>query len=219
MMKNAFPVILKALFDLKISKFLSNWLTITIQVLPNISRNKGNQAITFGQFIKYSKRTIFLQKSCRKSGKETSSRLFLKKQKNFIKASALQLSFNIFLQFSTWTYINSKLYKIQTIDPEIQSILIFQKRVFEQFLNLILSMIFREKCFSRYIILTDEISLSDCPYFLRYWAISVLQLLFSFQGHDVINIEINLIFLIKPFFNMTKKSRQKFKYLENKKCF
>ena len=31
--------------------------------------------------------------------------------------------------------------------------------------------------------------------------------------------EINIIFLIKPFFNMTNKSRQKFKYLENEKSF
>ena len=36
---------------------------------------------------------------------------------------------------------------------------------------------------------------------------------------DVINFEINLIFLIKPFFYMTKKSRQKLKYLENDKSF
>ena len=31
--------------------------------------------------------------------------------------------------------------------------------------------------------------------------------------------EINLIFLIKLFYYMMKKSRQKFKYLENKKTF
>ena len=36
---------------------------------------------------------------------------------------------------------------------------------------------------------------------------------------DVINFEINLIFLIKPFFNITENSRQKFKYLENEKNF
>ena len=36
---------------------------------------------------------------------------------------------------------------------------------------------------------------------------------------DVKNFEINLIFPIKLFFYMTKKSRQKFKYLENEKCF
>ena len=38
-------------------------------------------------------------------------------------------------------------------------------------------------------------------------------------GCDVTNFEINLIFLIKPFFHMTKQSRQPFKYLENEKSF
>ena len=33
------------------------------------------------------------------------------------------------------------------------------------------------------------------------------------------NFGINLIFLIKPSFYMNKKSRQKFKYLENEKIF
>ena len=35
----------------------------------------------------------------------------------------------------------------------------------------------------------------------------------------VINFEINLVFLIKPFFYMTKTARQKFKYLEYEKTF
>ena len=39
----------------------------------------------------------------------------------------------------------------------------------------------------------------------------------SFPGRDAINFETNLIYLIKPFFYMTKNSRQKFKYLENEK--
>ena len=38
-------------------------------------------------------------------------------------------------------------------------------------------------------------------------------------GCHVINFEINLIFPIKPFFYITEKSRQKFKYLENEKRF
>ena len=38
-----------------------------------------------------------------------------------------------------------------------------------------------------------------------------------YPGWDVINFEINLIFLIKQFFYMTKKSRQKVKYLEKEK--
>ena len=40
-----------------------------------------------------------------------------------------------------------------------------------------------------------------------------------FPGCDVINLEINLIFLIKPFFFMNKISRQKFKDLDNEKSF
>ena len=38
-------------------------------------------------------------------------------------------------------------------------------------------------------------------------------------GCDVIKFEIYLIFLIKPFFYMTKKSRQKLKYLRTKRAF
>ena len=40
-----------------------------------------------------------------------------------------------------------------------------------------------------------------------------------FSGCGVINFEINPIFLIKPFFYMTEKSRQKYKCLENEKSF
>ena len=40
-----------------------------------------------------------------------------------------------------------------------------------------------------------------------------------FPGCDVINFRIKLIFPIKPFFYITKKSKQKFKYLENEKRF
>ena len=38
-------------------------------------------------------------------------------------------------------------------------------------------------------------------------------------GSDVINFEINLIFIIKSFFYMFKKSRQKLKYLKIEKSF
>ena len=36
--------------------------------------------------------------------------------------------------------------------------------------------IFKQKCSSSYILLTDQISVSGCLYFLRYWAICALQL-------------------------------------------
>ena len=60
--------------------------------------------------------------------------------------------------------------------------------------------------FSCYALLSDQTSLPDCFYFLRIWSICVL------QGCDVINFEINLIFLINAFFDMTKSSIQPFKY-------
>ena len=47
---------------------------IAIHISPNISQSKGNQTMKFGQLIEYNKINIFLQKLCRKWGKETSSR-------------------------------------------------------------------------------------------------------------------------------------------------
>ena len=52
--------------------------------LPNISRTKDNQAIKFRQLIEYYKRNIFLQKSCRKWGRETSSGTFFFLKKIFL---------------------------------------------------------------------------------------------------------------------------------------
>ena len=54
---------------------------MAIHILPNTSRSKGNQAIKFGQLIKYNMITIFLQKSFTKCGGETISRPFSKKSK------------------------------------------------------------------------------------------------------------------------------------------
>ena len=97
--KNAFCFILKALFVLKIFNCLS-WLwscrksglirnisliskfvtsqpgkqTIAIHIFPNISRSKSNQTMKLGQLIDYNKRKIFLQKLCRKWGRESSYR-------------------------------------------------------------------------------------------------------------------------------------------------
>ena len=48
--------------------------TIAIHILPNISQSKDNQIMKFGQLIEYDKRNIFLQKLCRKWGKEIISR-------------------------------------------------------------------------------------------------------------------------------------------------
>ena len=66
---------------------------------------------------------------------------------------------------------------------------------------------FQEKCFSCYILLTDQISLSDCLYVFRYRAICVLQN-FCCPSCDVIRFKLNFIFLIKLFSYMLKKSSQ-----------
>ena len=51
------------------SKFMTSQpglQTIAIYLLPNISQNKGNQTMKFGQLIEYNKGNIFLQKLSRK---------------------------------------------------------------------------------------------------------------------------------------------------------
>ena len=47
---------------------------IKAHILPNISRSKSNQAMEFGQLIKYSVKNIFLQKLYRKWVREAISR-------------------------------------------------------------------------------------------------------------------------------------------------
>ena len=54
--------------------------TISIQILPNISRSKDDQAMKFGQLIKHSMRNSFLEKSYTECGKEIIPRPFSKNQ-------------------------------------------------------------------------------------------------------------------------------------------
>ena len=86
MMENAFYFIVKALFVLKvrkirlISKFMtlqSAKQTIATQILPNISRIKGNQTMKFGHLIECDIK-IFLEKLYTKYGRENISRPFSK---------------------------------------------------------------------------------------------------------------------------------------------
>ena len=105
--------------------------------------------------------------------------------------------------------------KLQIINSKTCSILIFQERVCDKFLHHIMYDFSRKMFFMRHSI-NLPISLSDCLYFSRYWAYVCYNCL---PGCDVIKFEINLIFLIKLFWYMTKKPRQKLKYHENEKSF
>ena len=55
--------------------------TITMHILHNISRNKGNQIMKFGQLIEFSMKIIFPEKSYKRCGGETIPRPFSKKYK------------------------------------------------------------------------------------------------------------------------------------------
>ena len=50
---------------------------ITIHKLPNISRNKDNQAMQFGQLIEYNVRNIFLQSHAENEGQRQVPEIFL----------------------------------------------------------------------------------------------------------------------------------------------
>ena len=100
MMKNAFYFMLKALL-VQILTFLSQHFayleksglirklgliskfttSITIHILPNISRSKGNQTMKLSQLIEYSMSITFLEKSNTKCGGEASPRPFPAKSK------------------------------------------------------------------------------------------------------------------------------------------
>ena len=48
---------------------------IRISIMPNISTSEGNQAIKLGRLTECDARNIFIQKSCRNWGKETSFKI------------------------------------------------------------------------------------------------------------------------------------------------
>ena len=54
---------------------------ITIHILPNISKNKEEETMTFGQLIEYNMRNVFLEKSYTKCGGKASPISFYKKSK------------------------------------------------------------------------------------------------------------------------------------------
>ena len=76
---------------------------IVIHVLPNIVRNKDNQAIKFGQLREYNMKNIFIEKPCTKYGGETSPRPFSKKLKLSISLDQqFEFLFSSFYCISKW---------------------------------------------------------------------------------------------------------------------
>ena len=69
----------------------------------------------------------------------------------------------------------SNIFKTTNVMKLTKAILKSSYRVLQESLCHVSCMIFEEKYLSGYILLTDQISLSGCLYFVRYWAICVLQ--------------------------------------------
>ena len=139
-----------------------------MQTLPNISRIKSSQIMKFDELIKYKNRNNLFKNHAENGTERQVPDCFqikpLYEVKAFFKVKAcdLLISFNIFQQFSTWNTINTNTNcVIQTTDPEICQIMIFQKRVWKQFFHHIWRIIFQEKYFSFYILETRQISLCD----------------------------------------------------------
>ena len=78
--------------------------------------------------------------------------------------------------------------------------------------------IFEEKCFSWYILLIDQISLSNCLFFVRFWAILVSQL-FANQVVTSWIFKLILPFQSSRFSYMTKKSWQNVNILRTERTF
>ena len=93
------------------------------------------------------------------------------------------------------------------------------KRVLQTSLFLNFCKKFEEKHVSGYILLTEQIlKLTGCLYFVKYWAICVLQ--FCGPGSEIINFEISRFSLIKPFFVHDQKFKTKdLNILKTEKAF
>ena len=107
-------------------------------------------------------------------------------------------------------YNKNKLFKTLHCWPRDMLNFDFLDKVLENFLQHILRTIFQQKCNSCYLNWPNFIVWLPLL-ILWHWAIYVLQLFVNQAVTSIISI-----FLIKPFLYMTKKSRHKLKYLENK---
>ena len=78
-----------------ISKFMTSQTgqqIITIHILPNVSRSKGNQEMKLGQIIKYNMRSISLQKTFKNGVGRLVPDLFLFFKNSFIEDTLERLA-------------------------------------------------------------------------------------------------------------------------------
>ena len=174
---------------------------IAIHILPNAPRNKDNQTMKFDQLIDYIMRNIFLEKLYTKCHRENIPRPFVKKS----KLSTSQDQQSKILCSLLLFYANVRAIKIYW-NSATDHLLLPHVKLFWKTKNspcLIFYMIIQEKYFT-YIPLTDHWqSMHPAFHFLLsfwWWA----------NNYKWLNrFEINLIFLIKPFFLHVQKFETK----------
>ena len=107
---------------------------VTIHFLPNNWRSKSNQTVKLDQLTENKMKTIFLQKSCRKSGRKTNSRpLFVFQEKLYMRWKQVVCTLVSIYFGSPWFGNTIKLncIKFWTVNVETCSTLIFQKRIWD----------------------------------------------------------------------------------------
>ena len=137
-------------------------LIITIHMLPNISRNKGNQTLKIGQLIRFNMRNIFLGKSYAKCFRENSLRLISEKWKLGISLDQLPATLCSLLVLYVHVGNCQNILKLRCWTLSFTSCKTFKKT--------------RNRSGT-----SPLASFSDGFYFVRYWAICVWQFLVSQQ--------------------------------------
>ena len=128
-----------------------------------------------------------------------------------VKASGLHILVSIYFDSLNLACNKSKLYK--TINYWSRDMLNFN--FFEKGLGIVSTQFaydFSKKIFFMLYSINWPNSIAWLPLILEIMSNMFIAIV-CFPGFDVINFDINLIFLIKPLLCLTKKSSQKFKYL------
>ena len=136
----------------------------------------------FSQVIEYNKRNIFLENSYTKFSGETILRSFSKNPKLSISLDQQsKVLYRLFLLYTKLRNIeiSQNILKLSCRPLAFAlyiKLFFLKKELRNQSLFFVFCMTFEEKHFPRYTLLLDQISLSDCLNFVRYWTIYVLSL-------------------------------------------
>ena len=125
--------------------------------------------LKLGKLIEYNMRNIFLKKLYTKCGGEVSSRPFYKKISTIW--NAIYFVFNVCSSRGLSIILKLRCWPLTFI---LHKSCFFLKKKKQTSGTSLPVNIFEEIYFAHYILLTDQISLPDCLYFLGYWTICVL---------------------------------------------